>query len=216
MARKRKPKERDPLTDASSPRLRYAIIVSDADVRVFKSGQVSMSPAELRAMNGGDLMVFPSWEGFCEECTIKQIASLAERFDVAIPAKSRNKTDASLLVWHRLCDVGKAPALTGQGSVRPGERRTGKLANRRYVKVRDEDLSDAERGTRTEARRSLCPQARACLEIFEAAGVDEVPESRMRGLIEENQDRLKTRQDPWRIWQYYRPTLIRERFLRLV
>ena len=48
------------------------------------------------------------------------------------------------------------------------------------------------------------PQARACLTILELAGTDEVSEETLMKLVADNKDALRTKQDPWRIFQYYR------------
>lgn len=51
------------------------------------------------------------------------------------------------------------------------------------------------------------PQAKTCVEIMELAGTPEVSEADLMKLVADNKDKLRTRQDPWRIFQYYRATL---------
>jgi hypothetical protein len=51
------------------------------------------------------------------------------------------------------------------------------------------------------------PQMRALVEIFEKAGTPEVSEEVAMKLIAENRDALRTKQDPWRIFQYYKARL---------
>lgn len=60
------------------------------------------------------------------------------------------------------------------------------------------------------------PQAIACARILATASdVKHIPESEAMALIEaaHKDGRLKTTQDPWHIFQYYRPRLIEKDFL---
>lgn len=60
------------------------------------------------------------------------------------------------------------------------------------------------------------PQAKKCLEIFtELIGTSpSVTEEILKAKIYERAAELKTRQDPWRIFQYYRPQLIQAKLLK--
>jgi hypothetical protein len=64
----------------------------------------------------------------------------------------------------------------------------------------------------------LPPQACALLDILyeaiEANGSNVFTEAQMRGIVELRRDELHTKQDPWRIFQYYRGKLITCGFLR--
>lgn len=51
------------------------------------------------------------------------------------------------------------------------------------------------------------PQAKTCLAILEALGTDEISEADAMKAVADRKDELRTRQDPWRIFQYYRPRL---------
>ena len=55
-------------------------------------------------------------------------------------------------------------------------------------------------------------QARKIWEFFVdeylATGNDKVRESRMMDIVNDRQSELNTKQDPWRIFQYYRPELV--------
>lgn len=62
------------------------------------------------------------------------------------------------------------------------------------------------------------PQARSCLKLFkEAIGLkpeqDFILEADLRQYIIDHAAELHTRQDPWRIFQYYRPQLISEKLI---
>jgi hypothetical protein len=64
----------------------------------------------------------------------------------------------------------------------------------------------------------LPPQACAVIDIFVKAtankGVNHFTEVEMQGIIELNKEDLNTKQDPWRIFQYYRGRLITLGILR--
>ena len=213
--RSKRVEEKDPLLDATHPHLRNTLIIPENQKETIK-----MFTGELREMNQ-DLMqrslkheitVFMSWEDFAETCSAIQIVEIAKKFKCTTK-KGLNKLELSIIVWRSLCEIA-VPIGSARGVDSKAPKKTGKLANRKYVKVKDNELTEAELATRH--RDELCPQAQVCLDIFLEEGMDEVSESRMMETITEKQERLRTRQDPWRIWQYYRPALIRERWIRLV
>lgn len=71
-------------------------------------------------------------------------------------------------------------------------------------------------GTITEGEGQLkTPQAKACLKLFRECIKDQemVTETVMRQYVEDHAAELHTRQDPWRIFQYYRPLLIAEKLI---
>ena len=67
--------------------------------------------------------------------------------------------------------------------------------------------------------QGLSPQALACARILAtAADVNHIPESEAMELIEAGKQsgRLRTSQDSWHIFQYYRPQLIAGDYLRMI
>lgn len=82
-------------------------------------------------------------------------------------------------------------------------------------------------GTSTDDSGIKTPQAKACLRLFKEAlekigtksgepgkEVLTVTEENLRKYIEENASALHTKQEPWRIFQYYRPNLINAKLIR--
>jgi hypothetical protein len=69
--------------------------------------------------------------------------------------------------------------------------------------------------TRAASAAKLPPQARYALAILELDGTESVSEARAMELIAEHKDQLRTKQDPWRIFQYYRPRMIESDILRM-
>lgn len=58
--------------------------------------------------------------------------------------------------------------------------------------------------------RDFAPQARQIMRALAAKNLETVTEAELIGLVE-----VKTKQNPWRIFQYYRPQLINRGVLRL-
>jgi len=81
-------------------------------------------------------------------------------------------------------------------------RPSGQLSNRRYV-------IDFDRFWLKQ--RDLPPQAKQIIESLSKTNEQEFLESELPGLLQ-----LKTKQDPWRIFQYYRPKLIAAGVLKVV
>jgi len=84
-------------------------------------------------------------------------------------------------------------------------------------------LCEYRAGTETGDGQLKTPQAKACLKLFrevlnsDKATVTEtdrfVTEAILRQYIIDHAGELKTKQDPWRIFQYYRPNLIAEKLI---
>lgn len=81
-------------------------------------------------------------------------------------------------------------------------RPSGQLSSRRYVVDFDKFWLQ---------QRELPPQARQIIESLSKTNEQEFLESELPGLL-----LLKTKQDPWRIFQYYRPKLIAAGVLRVI
>ena len=169
-----------------------------------------LSEELIRQSTAGEVKIYLNWEDFYESCKPQELKDYADKFHCET-RKGLNQVELAILVWRGLWDI--AELKPGAGAM-PRIERGGKLANRDYVKVKDNELTPAELEER--GRISLCPQARACLDLFLKQGLDHVSEAKMREIVIDGAHLLKTRQDPWRIWQYYRPQLIKARFLRLV
>ena len=215
----KKQESRDLTTDASAPCLKYTALVPQ-DPRVTTrlltgKGIRSFSAEDMEKSKNGELTIFISWEDFNESCTVAQLIDYANRYGADLK-KGMQKFEVSITVWHALCEQGRdvtiENAINKNSTTNPSRKK--KLANRRYVKVQDSDLTPAELKNR--GLYKLPPQATACLELFLSEGTNEVTETRMKELIMEKREVLNTKQDPWRIFQYYRPQLISHRYIRLV
>lgn len=150
--------------------------------------------------------------------------ALLEQFHRMAFDKEPSKEDRSdpiewsVRVWIQLCKTA-ANRLT---EVRADGRKTpAKLQNRRYELVK----------TDVPPEMKMPPQSKTCLEFLaelckndtayqaldtESRGIWSISEEAFNKYVIDNAARLRTRQDPWRIFQYYRPELIKAGFIRLV
>ncbi len=138
----------------------------------------------------------------------------------AEPPPKQDHVTTALYVWFGLCDIAvdrteKTPRTT--------EGRKMTIGARKYMYGDSRDLSMI--GT---------PQARSCYRIF-CDAIDEITkknlcnvtekslvsqyvpaitEEALRAVVVNRAGELHTRQDPWRIFQYYRPQLIKHKLIR--
>jgi len=212
----KKDKEKNPLTDAGHPALKYTLIVpkKEGTIHMLTGAKRRLTEEMLKKSSDGEVRIFMNWQEFYKVCDAAELKEYAMRFNVTITNSSKlNKMDYSILVWRKLCLIGHDITIANAvSSPTPG--RGKKLSNRKYVIVKDSDLTDKELASRN--TEGLPPQARVCLEILLSEGTDEVTEKRMKELMEEKKSLLATRQDAWRVFSYYRPQLISNRYVRLV
>jgi len=142
-----------------------------------------------------------SWDDFDEHTTDQQATDLhLEIFKVPRPQKC-SKVYCTVAIWKYWFLVGKSHIVAKQ-KTEAKAKAASKTLSRAYVYL----AKQVELGT---------PQARACLKIIEDSCKDgQVTESVLKDAIIKRAAELKTRQDPWRIFQYYRPSLIAAGYIR--
>jgi hypothetical protein len=126
------------------------------------------------------------------------------------PPKKQRIIQTALMVWAHWIGVGSKPILV---NVDPetGEKKRESTILKRLYKPGEMLL---KQGT------AACPiktrQALVCLQIFVDALGDKpsITEEDLRRHVETRAAEIKTKQDPWRIFQYYRPNLIKGGMLR--
>ena len=192
----------DIVESAKDPRLTWKIVLHPDKVQRI-SGMTGEVPS--------GVAFYPTWEEFDNEMTKGKIVELAKRFNVELPKKA-SKVDLTLLLWSAMCAkaVETEPVQT---TAMPKEKKPGKLANRKYevIPMEGQDAIDREKSL-----ANFPPQAKACLQIMQEFGTPFIPEDDLKKAIAEKADRLHTRQDPWRIFQYYRAQLIERLWIRLI
>jgi hypothetical protein len=168
------------------------------------------------------------WDGysdFMENMTARDMANLSVDIGIRLDFKKGSKEDLATELWGELCkraDDRRTAKLPEKRDPLTGKKKRGRkkqnLANRRYFlqltpgipKEKKALLDDAPVTTR---------QAKKIWEFF----IDEfletgslyVTEARMQNLVNDRAEELRTRQDPWRIFQYYRPELIQCKLIKL-
>lgn len=168
--------------------------------------------------------VFPDFDTFQQglnEKTLGDFFSEAHCRD-ATKEEQKDQFEMAVMAWMQLakCAIDRLNSAPDPAKINPEtgklKRVFKKLENRGYEIIKLE----------LDANLKMPPQAKTCLEFFSELvkkynpeGEDKivtVPEKEVQAYVLEQQIRLKTRQDPWRIFQYYRPTLIQNGFIRLV
>jgi hypothetical protein len=176
-----------------------------------KHGQwfVFPSPSHVHIVTDGIKEKWVNFDRFADADS-ERIIELHQEVFKTLPPK-QDLVITALITWKALC------ARANQRLERPKkiDEETGapvgkKLANRRYVLVTDEWSS------------ITVPQTRACLRILKgcvtkgADGLWTCSEEELKAAVYERVAELHTRQDGWRIFQYYRPRLIEAKIIRLV
>jgi hypothetical protein len=148
----------------------------------------------------------------------------ADVFEVDLDG-AKSKVQIALRVWDNWLNMAKAPELDAemrQAQVKQSVERAGregKLSGRIYRLVELTDLAAVRQREQDEV--ALPPQAKICLRIMRElcslhASGRECLEAQLREKITERAEELHTRQDPWRIFQYYRARMIHEKFFVLI
>lgn len=177
------------------------------------------TPQENHILKDGIQKIWPNFNVFSDEPKQTLLTYHAALFK-SEPPKDQNLIDTATWIWFALCD--KATDRTAKTPV-TAEGRISSLGTRKYV-LTDKEMSVAEVKT---------PQAITCYRILSDAikaqyeiDIKDMPEDVKKvhkaHVTEENLKKqvlnrageIKTRQDPWRIFQYYRPTLIKLGLIR--
>jgi len=159
--------------------------------------------------------IWPSFDSFAEQNKATLLTYHSNLFN-AEPPKDQDLITTAVYCWYKLCMT--AQDRTGRlgtqpGAVTPIDPTTGKRSNlltRKYffgsIKPTDQELPGLIK----------TPQAIACYRIFrDALGTTEsISENDLKTKVIERAGELRTRQEPWRIFQYYRPTLMKALLLR--
>ena len=112
---------------------------------------------------------------------------------------------AAFMTWAWFVKNGK-PILDGTVKAETGEKeRKSSIGECLYM-----------RGESKDSTVIVTAQAKVCWSLFERCieARPHVKEAELRQFVEANAAELKTKQDPWRIFQYYRPKLIEAKLLR--
>lgn len=119
--------------------------------------------------------------------------------------KSVPKQTLGMAIWLELCKRSEFVTRKLMNTAGMDKRKANLL--QRVYKI--------DRTKMSESVADLPTQAIACLKLMWELDGDEITEGDLRELIIKNADKLNTRQDPWRIFQYYRAKLNTAGFFRM-
>lgn len=170
--------------------------------------------AQIESMKSFEELIKPTiakvWKNFNEfDDTVNEQTALAyhEQLFGKNPPDKQELITTKLMVWHKIAATAKNN-LTNQSGT-PKDPETGRKSTILTSVYTRGDITEGSADIKTY-------QALKCLELFRDCIGDreEVTEGELKQYVIDHTDILKTRQDPWRIFQYYRPTLIKAKLIR--
>ena len=197
------------LTNRSPSLLKMGILVDlNNNITLFET------PHRLESMESYKSLIVPSimnrWDNhdaFNEQGKNTILTWHSNLFN-AEPPKGQSLLEASLYCWYELCHRAKN-RLMNTAPTDPSTGRKSSITTRKYFIGNEPDI------TKTQIKT---PQALACYKIFteelSKTGTNHISEGDLKTKVIERAPELKTRQDPWRIFQYYRPQLISAKLIR--
>lgn len=168
------------------------VIDPQGKIHGFKDASVVV-PAEIHVDK-----VFENFDAFAK-LPKQTILAYHEEIFKSEPPKKQDPLTTALMIWaHFVREC--TPHMAGTDPVTGERERKSSLKGRQYFRG-NKELKDVSLPTY---------QARKCYEIFidSLEGKPHVTEEQLKQLVITRQAELRTRQDPWRIFQYYRPKLI--------
>jgi hypothetical protein len=150
------------------------------------------------------IQVQASWNNMEEYLTKtnKQTKLAYHEQFVGEPPKGEDDTVIGYMTWAWFIKNGNV-ILSGHDSEGNKERKSS-LDTRIYTLVSPQP-----------AEAPKTPQAKTCLAFLrDSVKNGQITEADLKRVVETRAAELKTRQDPWRIFQYYRPTLIKGGYLK--
>lgn len=188
--------------------LKLCLVWNKGDNKIFKFD----SPSHISLVKDAILRKFDNWDDL-ETNKDWQMPQLEEEhkrlFGHPIPAKA-TRVEACVAIWQKWCSIAEDRTKTGNPVNASGNKKQS-YDNRIYTLL----TGSKDMGLKT-------PQAIACVKILEESmAKSEVPgelgtitEKDLKAKIYERGAELRTRQDAWRIFQYYRPQLIQTKVLK--
>lgn len=156
--------------------------------------------------------VWSNFSQFTDEIRGQTLLAYHENLFGAEPPKKQQEIQTQLWCWHKMTSQAKNN-LTSRVTTDPVSGRKSTIGDRRYF-VGDGSIQN--HGIKTF-------QAIKSLELFHQCMVEQgikdgdkmyVTEAVLKQYVIDHAAVLKTKQDPWRIFQYYRPQLIQAKLIR--
>jgi hypothetical protein len=151
---------------------------------------------------------FQSFDDFDKQGK-QTILAYHEQFFKQEPQRKQPLNTTALMCWMYMLSEA-APHVEGTDPVTGKRERKSSIAGRRY------SLGTSAKPGSYECPGILTYQAVQCHRIFidTLAKNESVTESDLKAEITRRAPELKTKQDPWRIFQYYRPKLIAAKLIK--
>lgn len=161
------------------------------------------TPQDCHLVAQGIHKKWANFEEFRKEGTQTMLAYHDELFK-ALPPKGQDLEITFMNTWFAMYAVATKRIPEAVPRTESGRKST--IGTRKYF------LGEVKEGFAD----VVTSQAKACLTIVRDAVKEsgEVTEENLKSLINQRASELKTRQDPWRIFQYYRPTLIKAKLIK--
>jgi hypothetical protein len=146
---------------------------------------------------------WPGWDGGFDKQGKEDILEWHKKLFKVEPPKNQDLTDTSLMCYLKLVSLAKdRTSEAGEKLVKKEK----KIMSREYWIPEGADPSVIQ-----------TPQAKVCFAIVYDAtekGTKHITEEELRKHVYARGGELKTRQDEWRIFQYYRPMLVQKGVLK--
>jgi hypothetical protein len=187
------------------------------------------SRAQLEGLESYEALIRPTigfvWNNFSDfDKQVNEQTALTrhEQLFGGNPPKKQDLIETKLKVWHKMCNsVKNSLVSTGTPTDPVSQRKSTILTCKYYVGSVNTGTGDIK----TYQALQCLKLFRSCIdtqgteeEIADGAGgmvkVKFVSEATLKQYVIDHAGDLKTRQEPWRIFQYYRPTLIAAKLLR--
>lgn len=193
----------------------HCTIVEDTHGQYFRFNRVE----ENHILKDAIQKVWTKFDTFADEPKQTLLTYHANLFK-SEPPKDQDLTTTALYIWFKMCDIAtdrtvKTPKTT--------EGRVSSLGSRRYV-LTDKEMNVAEIKTpQAITSYRILSDAIAAKTALDTKDMPDdvkkeykphVTEEELKKLVINRAGELKTKQDPWRIFQYYRPTLIKLGLIR--
>lgn len=149
-----------------------------------------------------------NFDMFVEKENTQTVLCYHENLFGANPPKKQDHITTQLMVWHKLCSLVKNKAFANETGT-PKDPVTNRKSTILNCVYSPGEITEGSADIKTY-------QALKCLELFRNCLGDqsEVTEGVLKQYVIDHAEVLKTRQDPWRIFQYYRASLIAAKLIR--
>lgn len=149
-----------------------------------------------------------SFDQFVETVNEQTLLCYHENLFSAPVPKKQDRITTQLMVWHKMCALVKNKAFTDTTGT-PKDPVTQRKSSILSCVYSPGEITEGSADIKTY-------QALKCLQLFrDCLGSSlEITEGELKQYVIDHADLLKTKQDPWRIFQYYRPSLIAAKLLR--